>query len=430
MGFAANLFLGDTNDVGNGSQEPRRHASSQMAFGRPSTRNSLQDALVGAGNGTLGKAGNLQPPRSSQRISDVSGDSNSNNLEEQYSAHYSQQNQNQNSQNLSNQHGRNRYISPWHRGGGSPNSPEVHMESIIPIEGTFAAFCGNGHNTLDGKSFAKLVRDSNLVDKNCTATDVDLIFHKLLNNGQRRIDLIQFESGLRYITEKKGTDVDTVFRAVAVLKNPKLNATKAEPVRLHDDPNNSNQVMSRMDSQKLCRQGRAQFEILQDLEWSVEEYEADTLALEQTYRKFCGGSGPGLTGANFSKLCKDCRLFDNNFTASDADIIFSKSFPKGQNGKRYFTFQHFVKVLSEVAEKKAVSNREVRRVVAGSDGPTMQYTKADAVRFHDDTSTYTGTHAAKLQNPGSSWELIQRSRRTRNSQDALGASTHSAYSAP
>merc|ERR1712007_43824 len=128
--------------------------------------------------------------------------------------------------------------------------------------------------------------------------------------------------------------------------------------------------------------------------------------------------------------CKDCHLFDKNFTASDADIIFSKSFPKGHNGKRYFTFQHFVKVLSEVAEKKAVSNREVRRAVAGSDGPTMQYTKAEAVRFHDDTSTYTGTHAAKLQNPESSWELIHRSRRSRNySYDALGASTQSAHSA-
>lgn len=281
------------------------------------------------------------------------------------------------------------------------------MESI-PVEGTFAAFSGNGHNTLDGKSFAKLVRDSNLLDKNCTATDVDLIFHKLLNNGQRRIDLIQFETGLRYITERKGTDVDTVFRAVADLKNPKLNATKAEPVRLHDDPNYSSQVMSRMDSQKLYRQEKVQSEILQDLE---EEDEVEAVALEQTYRKFCGGSGPGLTGANFSKLCKDCHLFDKFFTASDADILFSKSFPKGQNGKRYFTFQHFVKVLSEVAEKKAASYREVRQAVAGSDGPTMQYTKAEAVRFHDDTSTY-------------------RSRRARNSHDALSASAHSVQSAP
>merc|ERR1712007_155781 len=116
--------------------------------------------------------------------------------------------------------------------------------------------------------------------------------------------------------------------------------------------------MSRMDSQKkLCQEGRAQPEILQDREGSVEEDEADTTALELTYRKFCSGSGPGLTGANFSKLCKDCHLLDKNFTVSDADIIFSKSFPKGQNGKRYFTFQHFVKVLSEVAEKKAASNR-------------------------------------------------------------------------
>jgi len=226
----------------------------------------------------------------------VSGDSH-NNFEEEYSAHSSQHNENQNSQNLPNQHrstsksARTRNTSPWHQGGSSPDFPEVHTESI-PV--------------------------------------------------------------------------------AAILKNLKLNVTKEEPMHLHGDLNNSNQVMNRMDSQKLCRQGRAQSEILQDLERSVDEDETDMAALEQIYRRFCGASGPGLTSANLSKLCKDCHLFDKNFTASYADILFSKSFPKAQNGNRSFTFQHFVNVLNKVAEKKAVSNREIRRAIAGSHRSSMQ----------------------------------------------------------
>jgi hypothetical protein len=46
---------------------------------------------------------------------------------------------------------------------------------------------------MDGKSFAKFAKDSNIIDKNLTAADVDLIFAKVkVNKSERRIIFNEF----------------------------------------------------------------------------------------------------------------------------------------------------------------------------------------------------------------------------------------------
>lgn len=37
-----------------------------------------------------------------------------------------------------------------------------------------------------------------------------------------------------------------------------------------------------------------------------------------------------LDGAKFSKMCRDCKLLGRNLTATDVDLIFASSKPKGQ----------------------------------------------------------------------------------------------------
>jgi hypothetical protein len=41
--------------------------------------------------------------------------------------------------------------------------------------------------TMEGKSFAKLAKDTKLIDKKLTATDVDLVFAKVKDKSERRI---------------------------------------------------------------------------------------------------------------------------------------------------------------------------------------------------------------------------------------------------
>jgi hypothetical protein len=49
---------------------------------------------------------------------------------------------------------------------------------------------------MEGKQFAKLVKDTGLLDKKLTTTDVDLIFAKIKDKAARKITYPEFEMGL------------------------------------------------------------------------------------------------------------------------------------------------------------------------------------------------------------------------------------------
>jgi hypothetical protein len=113
--------------------------------------------------------------------------------------------------------------------------PLQHLGNTGSGENVFLNFCGNGKTDMDGQGFAKLAKELDLLDKRCTATDIDIIFAKVVEKGQRRIGFQQFETALSYIAQKKAVHVDSVFRAVENATCRALNATQIAAVRLHDD---------------------------------------------------------------------------------------------------------------------------------------------------------------------------------------------------
>ena len=66
----------------------------------------------------------------------------------------------------------------------------------------FSEYC-SGQTTMDGKSFAKLAKDTKILDKRLTITDVDLTFAKVKAKADRRISFDQFMYGLELLAEKK-----------------------------------------------------------------------------------------------------------------------------------------------------------------------------------------------------------------------------------
>ena len=54
------------------------------------------------------------------------------------------------------------------------------------LKHVFQDYCA-GQATMDGKSWAKLCKDTKLIDKKLTGTDVDLIFAKSKAKADRRI---------------------------------------------------------------------------------------------------------------------------------------------------------------------------------------------------------------------------------------------------
>mmetsp|Transcript_64276 Transcript_64276/g.119453 ORF Transcript_64276/g.119453 Transcript_64276/m.119453 type:complete len:428 (+) Transcript_64276:83-1366(+) len=131
------------------------------------------------------------------------------------------------------------------------------------------------------------------------------------------------------------------------------------------------------------------------LDWLYEEsgdYAAGKSIVEvsvsQVFYSYCTGQRE-LDGKSFAKLCKDGGLVDKQLTTTDIDLIFTKVVAKGQ---RKIILQQFEKALVLIAERRSTSIAEVSAAVASIKGPVLQGTHAEAVRFHDDKSTYTGVH--------------------------------------
>ncbi len=92
----------------------------------------------------------------------------------------------------------------------------------------------------------------------------------------------------------------------------------------------------------------------------------------------------------FIKLCKDLKFLNKKFSSGDADLIYQKA--KAKHGAvTYEVFRQ--EILVDMAVRKEIDVSKLLGKVAASDGPVLHATAADNVRFHDDTSTYTGAIA-------------------------------------
>lgn len=300
------------------------------------------------------------------------------------------------------------------------------------VERTFKAFCGIKPG-MDGKTFAKLCKDANMVDRSLTKTDVDIIFAKVLQKGNRRIGLEQFDAALELIAKQKNTTLEDVWSHVRCCGGPVLTSTKAETVRFYDDkstytgthkeggPDPGRKGRGTLTwsstsptSSTVPNSPRDPFETVMSLpalgstmstildsdkriagragslseKKIAQQLRGKDGTVEDTFRAYCANK-PDLDGKSFVKLCKDCEIVDNIFTQIDVDLVFAKVVTKGH---RRITLHQFEVALGMIAQKKGVDEDYIFRRVAESEGVLHAGTQADYVRFFDDKSTYTGTH--------------------------------------
>ncbi|XP_078399083.1 tubulin polymerization-promoting protein family member 3-like [Cetorhinus maximus] len=134
--------------------------------------------------------------------------------------------------------------------------------------------------------------------------------------------------------------------------------------------------------------------------------------LHDSFKKFAmhgdtSSSGNEMTGKNWSKICKDCKVIDGKtVTSTDVDILFSKVKSKSA---RVITFEEFKMALVELAPKrfKGKSHEEavssIYALIAGRDptnaGVTVAH-KGGGVERLTDTSKYTGSHKERFDESG------------------------------
>ena len=88
---------------------------------------------------------------------------------------------------------------------------------------------------MDGKTFAKLAKDTKLLDKKLTATDVDLVFAKIKTKELRTISFDQFKKGVESFATKKGKTYDECVTLIVGTGGPQFHGTQADYVKFHDD---------------------------------------------------------------------------------------------------------------------------------------------------------------------------------------------------
>ena len=81
---------------------------------------------------------------------------------------------------------------------------------------TFTAFSKYGDtkstgDALDNKKFSKLCKDSKIMNKSCTSTDIDIVFSKVKTKGQRTITFDQFCTAVQELSKKRFPKDDNAY---------------------------------------------------------------------------------------------------------------------------------------------------------------------------------------------------------------------------
>eukprot|EP00961_Rhodomonas_salina_P009324 126729-Rhodomonas_salina.3 len=293
----------------------------------------------------------------------------------------------------------------------------------------FEDYCAGNKAGMDGKHFAKLARDTSLLDSKLTTTEVDLTFSKIKDRSQRRITFDQFQDGLSILAKKKGVKINDITAILEKSNGRILYGTVAEPNKFHDDkslytgvyanggPSNVDtdkisdisQLMDRSpaDARGVKKDGIGAYNDWgggfkkKQLELGLKRGESrsttaasapceDKSELRQVFKYYCEAGKKVMDSARLAKLTRDCKLLDQELTATDVDLFFVKV--KAREEKR-ISYEQFLIILSMFAAKKGVETREIEATVSKSQGPILYGTIAEPNKYHDDKNYYTGVHA-------------------------------------
>eukprot|EP00406_Dinophysis_acuminata_P066503 CAMPEP_0179271588 /NCGR_PEP_ID=MMETSP0797-20121207/32059_1 /TAXON_ID=47934 /ORGANISM="Dinophysis acuminata, Strain DAEP01" /LENGTH=338 /DNA_ID=CAMNT_0020979957 /DNA_START=165 /DNA_END=1181 /DNA_ORIENTATION=+ len=275
----------------------------------------------------------------------------------------------------------------------------------VPLEEVYNSFLGKD-GRFEGRDFAKLCKDSKLVDSKFSNADIDLTFAKYKEKKQNTITFDSFQNCLREVARKRGkptSEVQQLVVAKAASGPSKTGTTTAEYTRFYDDK--SLYTGQHAHSGNLGDFGNAdhspgarheRIRAAASLQHN-EADEADWDELQKSFYGFCNGiDGSGdnlLDGREFKQLCEDCGLFKTGvFEARDGDLIFTKVKNKGE---RRIDFHQFKDAVLGVSGKLGIPVRQVQAKISEVHGPSGRgTTKAGYIKFHDDKSLYTGTSAA------------------------------------
>jgi len=275
------------------------------------------------------------------------------------------------------------------------------------LKSVYKDYCGT-KTIMEGKAFAKMAKDTKLIDKKLTGTDVDLVFAKAKGADKtvRGLSYAAFMNGIKLMADKKGVEVDAVIAKVAASKGPILTGTKAEANKFHDDKSLYTGVHAKggpstVDTDKVSdisqtcdRSGASVRGVMAEKEAAgvtkqmgnvvIEEKKsapkkaaaaAEVVpagSLKEIFNSFSAGQKT-IDGKTFAKVAKDCKVLNKAVTTTDIDLIFAKVKDKTE---RKITYPQFQNAIELCAQKRKETPEELTEKILAAGGPKFAGTKA------------------------------------------------------
>ena len=135
------------------------------------------------------------------------------------------------------------------------------------LQKTFLTFTAN-QNSMDNRTFVKLMKDCKLLNNALTTTDLDINFAKVKDKAEKKITFDQFKQALELCAPKLKMTPEQIFAKVQSSSGPEFKGTKADNVKLHDDKSTYTGVYAKggpsvsdndkvKDLSNLCNRGEA-----------------------------------------------------------------------------------------------------------------------------------------------------------------------------
>lgn len=280
--------------------------------------------------------------------------------------------------------------------GDDGTETEEGWESVKNVFAAYGADHGGHH--IDNKEWAKICKDQKLINKQFQKHDVDLVWTKVITKGKRQIDFGQFQAVLRHVAAKRGQTNAEIMAIVGASAGPVMHATKTDYVRFADDKSTftgaaaHNQNFAGTDPSHGGDRHAAMHDKVEAELAATAATEGDWDEVQEIFNVFVGKDGV-LDGKEFIKFCDDAHLLGKGLTKQDVDVVYASA----GHGKKRIGWTDFQTAIRKVAQKKKVSVAEIQQTIVNNaaSGPKQTgVTKLEAVRFHDDKSTYTGAHGA------------------------------------
>jgi hypothetical protein len=269
------------------------------------------------------------------------------------------------------------------------------------------------HCGVDSSKFLKLCLDAKLFDSHFKKTQVDILFARHKNHDSRKLNFEGFQNTLLEIAVRKTMALGMLINKMASLaeSGPSLNhATNTDKMANHFATSKSDSLHYKQSNTSVSLEndgpngtngtngngnnGNSSASNTLELDMSISQLQLEEFGLVyDSYERASRSDDEGIDSARFLKLCKDVKLFDENYTRADGDILFAKY--KSQKNRK-LDFEALQEVIVEIAKRKQTALSEIIDSIDyyASGGPDYSSgtTHAESNKFYDDQSTYTGQY--------------------------------------